>query len=393
MRFLTAGESHGPELTVILEGLPAGIPLSNEDIDFQLARRQTGEGSGGRMTIERDRVRITGGVMAGRTTGTPISMVIANKDFAAWVDRDIAPMTIPRPGHADLIAALKYGYRDLRLGLERASARETAARVAMGAVCRKVIQEFGIIVGSYVLSIGAIQATLNGGCHFSDIFPLAETSPVRCPDREAGEKMIEEIARARDAGETLGGVFDCVALNLPPGLGSHVHWDRRLSARIMAAVGSIPAIKGVQFGNAFEDTARPGTEVHDEILCDPKGMLRRATNRAGGLEGGMTTGEPLIVRAAMKPISTTLKGLGSVDLATGEPARTIYERSDICAVPRACVVAEAMLAYVLADALMEKLGGDSLEEMMPRYENLKAGRIGELPMDNTAWRFGYKLPE
>ena len=393
LRFLTAGESHGPELTVILEGLPAGILLSNEDIDFQLARRQTGEGSGGRMTIERDRVRITGGVMAGRTTGAPISMVIANKDFAAWIDRDIAPMTIPRPGHADLTAALKYGYRDLRLGLERASARETAARVAMGAVCRKVIQEFGITVGSYVLSIGGIQATLPAGSHFSDIFPLAETSPVRCPDREAGEKMIEEIARARDAGETLGGVFDCVALNLPPGLGSHVHWDRRLSSRIMAAVGSIPAIKGVQFGNAFEDTARPGTEVHDEILCDPKGMLRRATNRAGGLEGGMTTGEPLIVRAAMKPISTTLKGLGSVDLATGEPARTVYERSDICAVPRACVVAEGMLAYVLADALMEKLGGDSLEEMMPRYENLKVGRIGELPMDNTGWRFGYKAPE
>ena len=393
LRFLTAGESHGPELTVILEGLPAGILLSNEDIDFQLARRQTGEGSGGRMTIERDRVRITGGVMAGRTTGAPISMVIANKDFAAWVDRDIAPMTIPRPGHADLTAALKYGYRDLRLGLERASARETAARVAMGAVCRKVIQEFGITVGSYVLSIGVVQATLPTGSHFYDIFPLAETSPVRCPDRGAGEKMIEAIARARDAGETLGGVFDCVALNLPPGLGSHVHWDRRLSAGIMAAVGSIPAIKGVQFGNAFEDTARPGTEVHDEILCDPEGMLRRATNRAGGLEGGMTTGEPLIVRAAMKPISTTLKGLGSVDLATGEPARTVYERSDICAVPRACVVAEAMLAYVLADALMEKLGGDSLEEMMPRYENLKAGRIGELPMDNTAWRFGYKLPE
>jgi chorismate synthase len=393
LRFLTAGESHGPELTVILEGLPAGVPLSNEHIDFQLARRQTGEGSGGRMTIETDRVRITGGLMAGRTTGAPISMVIANKDFAAWVDRDIAPMTIPRPGHADLTTALKYGYRDLRLGLERASARETAARVAMGAVCRKVIQEFGITVGSYVLSIGGVQATLPAGSPFSDIFPLAETSPVRCPDRGAGEKMIEAIARARDAGETLGGVFDCVALNLPPGLGSHVHWDRRLSARIMAAVGSIPAIKGVQFGNAFEDTARPGTEVHDEIVCDPEGMLRRATNRAGGLEGGMTTGEPLIVRAAMKPISTTLKGMGSVDLATGQPARTVYERSDICAVPRACVVAEAMLAYVLADALMEKLGGDSLEEMMPRYENLKAGRMGELPMDNTAWRFGYKLPE
>jgi chorismate synthase len=393
LRFLTAGESHGPELTVILEGLPAGVPVEKKHIDFQMARRQTGEGSGGRMTIERDRVRITGGVMAGLTTGAPISMVIENKDFAAWLERDIAPMTIPRPGHADLTATLKYGYRDLRLGLERASARETAARVAMGAVCRRFLESFGIIIGSYVLSIGPVQATMLADSDFPDLFSLAEESPVRCPDREAGGKMLAEIAGARAAGDTLGGVFDCVVLNLPPGLGSHVHWDRRLTARLMAAVGSIPAIKGVQFADAFGDATRTGTNVHDEIVCDAQGALRRATNRAGGLEGGMTTGEPLIVRAAMKPISTTLKGLRSVDLATGEPAKTIYERSDICAVPRACVVAEAMVSFVLADALIEKLGGDSLEDMTTRHKSLRRGKMGDLPMDNTTWRFGYELPD
>jgi chorismate synthase len=393
LRFLTAGESHGPELAVILEGLPAGIPLENGDIDIQMARRQAGEGSGGRMAIEKDRVRITGGVMAGRTTGAPVSMVIANKDFEAWAHRDIAPMTIPRPGHADLTAALKYGYRDLRLGLERASARETAARVAMGAICRRFLQLFGIAVGSYVLSIGPVRMALSADADFQDLLSLAEKSPVRCPDKGASDKMVEEIARARAAGDTLGGVFDCVALNLPPGLGSHVHWDRRLTARLMAAVGSVPAIKGVQFGDAFGDAARMGTIVHDEILCESQGPLKRATNRAGGLEGGMTTGEPLIVRAAMKPISTTLKGLGSVDLVTGKPARTVYERSDICAVPRASVVAEAMVSFVLADALMEKLGGDSLEEMTTRYKALRRGKIGDLPMDNTTWRFGYKLPD
>jgi len=344
------------------------------------------------MAIEEDRVRITGGVMAGRTTGAPISMTIVNKDFAAWVRRDVNPMTIPRPGHADLNAALKYGYRDLRLGLERASARETAARVAMGAVCRQFLQNLGIVVGSYVLSISSVRATISADPDFPRLFSLAEASPVRCPDQEAAEKMREEIASARSVGDTLGGVFDCVALNLPPGLGSHVHWDRRLTARLMAAVGSIPAIKGVQFGNAFGDASRMGTDVHDEIVCDAQRILRRATNRAGGVEGGMTTGEPLIVRAAMKPISTTLKGLGSVDMATGEPARTIYERSDVCAVSRACVVAEAMVSFVLADALIEKLGGDSLEEMAPRYTSLRRGKIGDLPVDNTTWRFGYKLP-
>ncbi len=391
LRLLTAGESHGPELTAIVEGLPAGIPLSKEDIDADLIRRQKGAGSGGRMSIEKDRVRITGGVMAGMTTGGPVSMVIINKDFQSWKDRDIPPMTIPRPGHADLTAATKYGYRDLRVGLERASARETASRVAIGAICRKLLMQFGVLIGSYVVSIGPIGVEIEGD--YPDLFRRAEDSPVRCPDETAGRQMVDEIAKVKQAMDTVGGVLECVALNLPPGLGSHVHWDRRLSAKLMAAIGSIPAIKGVQFGNAFEYVAYQGTEVHDSIAPDPddsRAPLTRTSNRAAGLEGGITTGMPLVIRAAMKPISTTLKGIPSVDLVTGERVTTEYERSDICAVPRACVVAEAMAAFVLADALMEKLGGDSLEEMLSRFRALKQSTLQELPMNNRAWRFGYE---
>ncbi len=391
LRLLTAGESHGPELTAILEGLPAGIPLSREDVDADLIRRQKGAGSGGRMSIEKDRVRITGGVMAGMTTGGPVSMVIINKDFKSWKDRDVPPMTIPRPGHADLTAATKYGYRDLRLGLERASARETATRVAVGAICRKLLSEFGIVIGSYVVSIGAIKAEIEGD--YPELFRRAEASLVRCPDDRVAEKMVDEIERAKQAKDTVGGVFECVTLNLPPGLGSHVHWDRRLTSRLMAAVGSIPAIKGVQFGNAFEYVSNWGTEVHDSIVKDPndsRGSLGRTTNRAAGLEGGITTGLPLVIRVAMKPISTTLKGIDSVDLVTGERVTTKYERSDICAVPRACVVAEAVVAFVLADAVMEKLGGDSLDEMMPRFRALRQSTLQGLPMNNAAWNFGYE---
>jgi chorismate synthase len=392
LRFLTAGESHGPELTVILEGLPAGISVKRADIDLELDRRRRGEGSGGRMSIEDDRVRITGGVMAGQTTGAPVSLVIANKDFSAWRDRAISPMTIPRPGHADLTSAIKYGYGDLRLGLERASARETAARVAMGALCKKFLAHFDVTIGSHVLSIGAAEAKPPEQPDFAHLLLQAEASPVRCHDEEATGAMIEEIRKAREAGDTLGGIFQCVALNVPPGLGSHVEWDRRLTARLMAAVGSIPAIKGVQFGDAFTDACQMGSKVHDEILPAQSGSttaLKRGSNRAAGVEGGISTGAPLLIRAAMKPISTTLKGIDSVNLATGKPVKTVYERSDICAVPRASVVAEAMVAFVLADALIEKLGGDSLEEMMPRFRSLRSSRLEDLPMDNIPWKFGY----
>jgi chorismate synthase len=386
LRFLTAGESHGPGLTAILEGLPAGLCLSEEDVNAQLRRRQKGFGSGGRMRIEQDQVRLTGGLLGGKTSGAPLAMLIENRDWANWRERDVPPMTIPRPGHADLTGAIKYGYRDLRLALERASARETAARVAVGAVCRQLMEQFEIAVGSYVVQIGTASAALPEELGYADRFSQAEESDVRCPDADAGAAMYACIREAMAAKDTLGGVFEVVATGVPPGLGSHVHWDRRLDARLMAAVGSIQAVKGVEIGPAFENAAKRGTEVHDEILRD-EDRLARSTNRAGGFEGGITTGQPVVVRAAMKPISTTLTPLRSVDLATGLPAATRYERSDTCAVPRAAVVGEAMVAFVLADALLEKLGGDSVAEMHSRFTALRRGSLGDLEMDNVPWRF------
>ena len=384
LRFLTAGESHGPGLTAILEGVPAGLALNGEEVDAQLRRRQKGFGSGGRMRIERDSVRFTGGVLAGETTGAPIAMQIENLDWANWRDRDVAPMTIPRPGHADLTGAIKYGYRDLRLALERASARETAARVAVGAVCQRLLAEFGIAIGSYVVQIGTASIVPGEDLSYAERFARAEKSEVRCPGAAATRAMVACIREAMAAKDTLGGVFEVVALDVPPGLGSHVHWDRRLDGRLMAAVGSIQAIKGVEIGPAFENASRRGTEVHDEIFVQGD-RLARFGNRAGGLEGGITTGQPIVVRAAMKPISTTLTPLRSVDLVSGEPAATRYERSDTCAVPRAAVVGEAMVAFVLADALLEKLGGDSLAEMRPRFAALRRGLRDELEMNNETW--------
>jgi chorismate synthase len=385
LRFLTAGESHGPSLTAIVEGVPAGLRLAETDIDRQLRRRQTGFGSGGRMRIEQDKVRFTGGVLNGQTTGAPVAMQIENRDWVNWRDKDIAPMTIPRPGHADLTGAIKYGYRDLRLALERASARETAARVAVGALCQRLLSEFGITIGSYVVQIGSVSVTLTQESPFLERFANAEENDVRCPDADSAERMQAHIREAMAAKDTLGGVFEVVALGVPPGLGSHTHWDLRLSGRLIGAVGSIQAIKGVEIGPAFENAGRFGTQVHDEIF-EQDGHLSRRTNRAGGLEGGITTGQPLVIRAAMKPISTTLTPLRSVDLSTGEQASTRYERSDVCAVPRASVVGEAMVAFILADALLEKLGGDSLAELRPRFEGLRRGKLDELEMDNATWR-------
>lgn len=386
LRFLTAGESHGPQLTAILDGMAAGVPLSSADVDRDLVKRQVGYGAGPRMKIETDQARITGGVMGGHTTGAPIALTIDNLDHAKWADRDIAPMTIPRPGHADLTGAIKYGYKELRLALERASARETAARVAVGAICRKFLGEFGVVIGSYVVSIGAVEAKVNDEVSYLDRFALADQSEVRCPDAEAAAKMHAEIRAAMEAKDTLGGITEVVALNVPPGLGTHVQWDRRLSARLIGALASVHAMKGVELGSAFENAHRRGTQVHDEILRDGDRIVR-ATNRAGGFEGGITTGEPIVARVAMKPISTTLNPLRSVDLATGKETRTTYERSDFCAVPRAGVILEAMMAYVLADALIEKLGGDSISEMKPRFETLRRARLEELMMDNVMWKF------
>jgi chorismate synthase len=298
-------------------------------------------------------------------------------------------MTTPRPGHADLTGAIKYGYRDLRLSLERASARETAVRVAVGAVCKRLLGAFGIVVGGYVTEIGGEIADLSGIPDYEKRFAAAEESDVRCPDPDASARMREAIRQAKIDKDTLGGVIEVVALNLPPGLGSHVHYDRRLTGRLAGAACSVPSIKGVEIGPAFENVRRRGTQVHDEIRVDEDGRIVRYSNRAGGLEGGITTGEPLVVRAAMKPISTTLTPLRSVNLATGQPDVTAYERSDFCATPRAVVVIEAVVAFVLADVLLEKLGGDSLDEIRPRFAALRQNRLDDMPMDDRPWRFGY----
>jgi chorismate synthase len=390
LRFLTAGESHGPLLSGILEGMPAGLALTAADINADLVRRQQGYGRGGRMSIEKDHVQLAAGVVAGKTTGAPIALLVANRDYKNWVERDIAPMTTPRPGHADLTGAIKYGYRDLRLSLERASARETTMRVAGGAVCKRLMAEFGIRVQGYVTALGVVNADLPETDDYVARFEAAEASDVRCPDPAASERMHVAIHEAIEAKDTLGGIIEVVALGLPPGLGSHVHYDRKLDGQLMGAVGGIPSVKGVELARAFEQAQQRGTQVHDEITIGANGQLGRRSNHAGGLEGGITTGEPLIVRAALKPIATTLNPLQSVDLATGEASAIEYERSDFCAVPRAVVVVEAMIALVLAGALLEKLGGDSLDEMRPRFAALRRSNLADLPVDNLPWRFGYE---
>jgi chorismate synthase len=342
------------------------------------------------MSIERDEVRITSGVMNGQTTGAPIALLVDNRDYKSWKDKDIEPMTIPRPGHADLTGAIKYGYRELRLALERASARETTMRVAVGAICRQLLAEFGIVIGGYVVQVGDVKAEIAPSLSYQERFRLAEENDVRCPAVECVEAMHAAIHQVKTDKDTLGGVFEVVALNVPPGLGSHVHWDKRLDARIVAAMVSIHAMKGAEIGNAFEQAGKRGSEVHDDILLGASdSLLTRKTNRAGGLEGGITTGEPIVARVAMKPIATMLRGAQSVNLATGREEMTTYERSDFCALPRAVPIGEAMMAIVLADALLEKLGGDSLEEMRPRFETLRQVRLEDLLMDNVKWRFGY----
>lgn len=389
LRFLTAGESHGPELTAILEGMPAGLTIDRQEINRQMARRQKGYGSGGRMKIEKDAVQITAGVMQGLTTGSPIAIHLRNLDYAKWSVKDVPPMTIPRPGHADLTGAIKYDYSDLRLSLERASARETAARVAVGAICKQFLSTLDITIGSYVVSIGEIRANIPPDMDYEERFLTAERNEVRCPIPEAAVSMQARIRQIMDSKDTLGGVFEVIALGLPPGLGSHVHWDRRLDGRLLWSVGSIQAIKGVEIGPAFENASRPGSEVHDEIFLAEGGKLTRGSNHAGGFEGGITTGEPVVIRAAMKPISTVLNPRRSVDLASGQKAETIYERSDFCAVPRAAVVGEAMAAITLADAMIEKLGGDTVGDMQDNLATLRQARLQDLAMDDVPWRFGY----
>ncbi|HHX73340.1 MAG TPA: chorismate synthase, partial [Firmicutes bacterium] len=350
MRFLTAGESHGPALTAVIEGLPARLPLTEEAINNELARRQRGYGRGGRMQIERDRAEVLSGVRYGRTLGTPLTLLIRNKDFANWQEtmapfgrepENAAIITQPRPGHADLAGALKYGFSDLRCVLERASARETAARVAVGAVAKALLAAFGIEIYSYVEAIGEAAAPPPEPAALKTLYRQLEKSPVRCHDAQAEAEMIAAIEKAQSAGDSLGGIFAVVALGVPVGLGSHVQWDRKLDGRLAAALMSIQAIKGVEIGAGFAAAARPGSLVHDAICWRPERGYYRPTNNAGGLEGGISNGEPIVCRAAMKPIPTLYQPLASVNMQDHTPYTAAVERSDACAVPAAAVVGEA----------------------------------------------------
>lgn len=379
LRFTTAGESHGPALVSVLEGMPAGLPLLAADVDRELARRQQGYGRGRRMQIETDQIEWLSGVRAGETLGSPIAMLVRNSDWKNWTEiMDPAPraqdaegprkrqVTRVRPGHADLTGLLKYDRSDARDILERASARETTARVAAGAICRVFLRAVGIEVGSHLVHLGGVDATPPAEWP-ADLNAAADASPLRTLDPEAEAAMIARIDAAKQAGNTLGGICEVVVSGLPVGLGSHVSWDRRLDGRLGQAMLSIPAVKGVEIGLGFETARRTGAEVHDEIDAaigsTRTGHVRRRTNRAGGTEGGMTTGEPLVIRVAMKPISTLMRPLGTVDVATGTAAQAVAERSDVTAVPAMGVIAEAMAAFVLADAMVEKFGGDSLAEL------------------------------
>ena len=385
MRWLTAGESHGQALSAIVEGIPASVSVTTADIDFHLQRRRLGVGRGARQNFEADKVTILGGVRLGLTQGGPIAIQVGNSEWPKWEKvmsadpvpeeeiKDLArnaPLTRPRPGHADLVGMQKYDLDDARAILERASARETAARVALGAVARNFLEQtVGITILSHVLSIGSIRVPEDAVLPKASDMNVIDADPVRCADPETSALMITEIENAHRDGDTLGGVVEVLAFNMPPGLGSHVHWDRRLDSKLAGAVMGIQAIKGVEIGDGFRTATRRGSVAHDEIEKDSNGKIVRRTDRAGGTEGGMSNGEILRVRAAMKPISTVPKALDTIDVATGEAAKAINQRSDVCAVPAAGVVAEAMVALVLAEVVLEKFGGDSVTETRRNYES------------------------
>ena len=385
MRWLTAGESHGQALSAIVEGIPASVSVTTADIDFHLQRRRLGVGRGARQNFEADKVTILGGVRLGLTQGGPIAIQVGNSEWPKWEKvmsadpvpeeeiKDLArnaPLTRPRPGHADLVGMQKYDLDDARAILERASARETAARVALGAVARNFLeQSVGITILSHVLSIGSVRVADDAPLPRAGDMLAIDEDPVRCADKVTSAQMITEIENAHRDGDTLGGVVEVLAFNMPPGLGSHVHWDRRLDAKLAGAVMGIQAIKGVEIGDGFRTATRRGSVAHDEIEKDATGKIVRRTDRAGGTEGGMSNGEILRVRAAMKPISTVPKALDTIDVATGEAAKAINQRSDVCAVPAAGVVAEAMVALVLAEVVLEKFGGDSVTETRRNYES------------------------
>jgi chorismate synthase len=383
LRLTTAGESHGPGLTCIVEGLPAGLEVRPDDLNADLARRQLGYGRGGRMKIERDAAEVTGGIRHGYTLGSPVVVQVRNRDYANWEERmspwpvadDVAEVHLPRPGHADLVGTMKYKHSDVRNVLERASARETAARVAGGGLCKAFLRKLGVEIRSHVIQIASVRAPGPEAALELGDFAAVDDSPVRCLDAETSRAMVAEIDRLRKANESLGGVFEVQAFGLLPGLGSYVSWEERLDGRLAMAICSINAIKGVAVGDAFSIAGVPGSQAHDEIFFSRERGLYRETNRAGGLEGGMTTGLPLIVRGAMKPLPTLTKPLRSVDIETHEPAEALRERTDSCTVPAAGVVGEAMVALVLADAYRRKFGGDQIDDVTDAVGNYRE-RIG-----------------
>jgi len=376
IRFLTAGESHGRGLIVILEGFPAELTISAEDINVELARRQKGYGRGGRMLIEKDQVEVLSGVRRGKTIGSPITLFVKNKDYENWEkimspeatqEKMGTPLQRPRPGHADLSGGLKYNQKDLRNILERASARETTMRVAAGAIAKIFLKNFGIYIQSYVSQLGTIFSKTPSAINIG-LNERADHSPVRMLDKGSEKKAMALIDEAKEKGDTLGGIFEVIITGVPPGLGSHVQWDRKLDGRLAQSLLSMQAVKGVEIGEGFKNATKFGSQVHDEIFYEKNKGFHRRTNRAGGIEGGMSNGEPIIVRVAKKPISTLRKPLRSVDIKTKEPIKAAYERSDVCALPAASVIGEALCAWVLADAFMEKMGGDFMDEINQRFK-------------------------
>jgi len=389
IKYLTAGESHGPELTAIIEGVPSNFTVTKEYIDKFLSRRQKTLGSGGRMNIEKDKVLINSGVVNNLTTGGPIALKIINQDWQNWKNKEIDPYVVPRPGHADLVGTLKYNHDDIRLTLERASARETAIRCAVGAIAHQILSQLNIQLVGFVSSIGSQSFNPGDISDITSFKNLIEQSNVSCPDEDASDLMIKEIKDARKKKDTLGGAITCIAINYPPGCGSYVHFDRKLDAKISSSMISIQSVKAVEVGNGIEASKKHGTEVQDQMKLDNK-KIKRISNNLGGFEGGMSTGDPIMVTSYLKPISTTLTPINSVDLHSGKETETIYERSDTCAVPRAVPIFEGVLSLDLLNSLLEKTGGDSKDEIAKRVADLQNYNIEDFNLSNKKWKMGYE---
>jgi len=389
IRFLTAGESHGPELTGIVEGVPAGFTISKEFIDSYLKRRQKDTGSGGRMNIESDEVFISSGVVNNISTGAPIALRIKNKDWENWKDKDIEPYVVPRPGHADLIGTAKYDLNDIRLVLERSSARETAMRCAIGAIAIQILESIGVSIYGYVSSIGKVDYRYSNDFSLDEMRKLTDDSPVSCPDADKSQQMEKEISNARKKKDTLGGSITTIATGVPPTLGSYVHWDKKLDAKLARILMSIQSVKAIEVGDGIESSKNYGTSVQDQYVLNKK-EIKKESNNLGGFEGGMTNGENIELTAYLKPISTTLSPIKSVNLAEKEETETVYERSDTCAVPRAVPIFESAMALEILNAVLNKSGGDNKKEIIKNFENIPNLNIDEFDLDNKVWKFGYE---